>query len=53
VERYEILGSKIYRSDLDGALTLDFDSRQGVAVQAYRAERRRYWQSRPSAEPGD
>jgi competence protein ComEC len=51
VERYKILGSKIYRSDLDGALTLDFDSR-GVTAQAYRAEHRRYWQSWPSAEPG-
>ncbi|HEY6281889.1 MAG TPA: DNA internalization-related competence protein ComEC/Rec2 [Burkholderiales bacterium] len=51
VERYKILGSKIYRSDLDGALTLDFDSR-GVTAQPYRAEHRRYWQSWPSAETG-
>jgi competence protein ComEC len=51
VERYKILGSKIYRSDLDGALTLDFDAR-GVTAQPYRSEYRRYWQSWPSAEPG-
>ncbi|HWN30549.1 MAG TPA: hypothetical protein VNN78_04205, partial [Burkholderiales bacterium] len=51
VERYKILGSKIYRSDLNGALTLDFDSR-GVTAQAYRAERRRYWQSWPNTEAG-
>ena len=51
VERYKTLGSKIYRSDLDGALTLDFDS-HGVTAQSYRAERRRYWQSRPSVEAG-
>ncbi|HVS25905.1 MAG TPA: DNA internalization-related competence protein ComEC/Rec2 [Burkholderiales bacterium] len=51
VERYKTLGGKIYRSDLDGALTLDFDSR-GVTVRPYRAERRRYWQSWPSAEAG-
>ncbi|HSS47217.1 MAG TPA: DNA internalization-related competence protein ComEC/Rec2, partial [Burkholderiales bacterium] len=51
VERYKTLGGKIYRSDLDGALTLDFDSR-GVMVRSYRAERRRYWQSWPNAEAG-
>ena len=52
VKRYKTLGSKIYRSDLDGALTLDFDSR-GATAQPYRAQHRRYWQSLPSAEPGD
>ncbi|MGH8751834.1 MAG: DNA internalization-related competence protein ComEC/Rec2 [Burkholderiales bacterium] len=51
VERYKSLGSKIYRSDLDGALTLDFDAR-GITTRAYRAERRRYWQSWPNAEVG-
>ncbi|HMK15280.1 MAG TPA: hypothetical protein VK460_09765, partial [Burkholderiales bacterium] len=51
VERYKALDSKIYRSDLDGALTLDFDS-HGVTAQSYRAVHRRYWQSWPSAETG-
>jgi len=51
VERYEMLGSKMYRSDFDGAVTVDFDSR-GVTAQPYRSEHRRYWQSWPSGEAG-
>ena len=51
VERYEMLGSKIYRSDFDGAVTIDFDS-SGVTAQPYRLEHRRYWQSWPSGEAG-
>jgi len=49
VRRYEMLGSKIYRSDLDGAVTFDFDSR-GVTARPYRPEYRRYWQTWPEAE---
>ena len=51
VERYKIQSSKIYRSVLDGALTLDFDS-SGVTAQPYRSEHRRYWQSWPNTEAG-
>ncbi|MGH8744108.1 MAG: DNA internalization-related competence protein ComEC/Rec2 [Burkholderiales bacterium] len=51
VQRYKTSGSKMYRSDFDGTLTLDFDSR-GITVQPYREEYRRYWQSRPNHDAG-
>ena len=51
VERYEMRGTKTYRSDFDGAVTVDFDAR-GVSAQPYRAEHRRYWQSLPIGEAG-
>jgi competence protein ComEC len=42
VERYRILGSRLYRSDTDGAVLLDF-GRHGIAVQTWRRTRPRYW----------
>jgi competence protein ComEC len=45
VARYEALGSRVLRSDHDGAVMLRFDA-SGLSEQGYRAQYRRYWQSR-------
>jgi competence protein ComEC len=45
VERYQVLGSRLYRSDYDGAVLLRFEKEDGVKLQTWRQERRRYWQS--------
>jgi len=44
VKRYRVLGSRLYRSDFDGALLLRFEKEAGVKLQTWRQERRRYWQ---------
>jgi competence protein ComEC len=49
-ERYLLQGSHIYRTDRDGALTLNFDSSEAIKVTPYRATYRRYWQT---LLPGD
>ena len=43
VQRYQEAGSKLFRSDRDGAILFEF-ARQGISVQSWRATRRRYWQ---------
>lgn len=48
VARYRELGSRLYRSDVDGAVLLRFDSKD-VEPQTWRRERRRYWQESGSA----
>ncbi len=45
VQRYEALGSRILRSDRDGAVMLRF-SAAGLSADGYRARYRRYWQDR-------
>ncbi|MFM9912200.1 MAG: DNA internalization-related competence protein ComEC/Rec2 [Methylophilaceae bacterium] len=42
VERYQRLGSRIYRSDRDGAVLLNFGEK-GIAVQEWRGAEPRYW----------
>lgn len=44
VERYRALGSRMYRSDTDGAVSLRFGI-EGVSARTYRQEHLRYWQS--------
>jgi competence protein ComEC len=42
VERYKSAGSRMFRSDEDGAVLLDFDA-QGISANAWRKSARRYW----------
>ncbi len=52
VERYQTLNSLMYRSDYDGALTLDFkagtypnlNSEPNISITSWRTQNRRYWQ---------
>lgn len=48
VERYRVLGSRLLRSDNDGAVLLRF-ANGDVAVESWREVRRRYWQDIPMA----
>jgi len=43
--RYQALGSRVLRSDADGAIALRFNT-DGLAASGYRAQYRRYWQGR-------
>jgi competence protein ComEC len=45
VARYGATGSRLWRTDRDGALRVTLDG-QGVIVKSWRNERRRYWQGR-------
>ncbi len=51
VQRYAEEGSRLLRSDRDGAVLFDF-GRQGIAVQGWRETRRRYWQDRVAENLG-
>jgi competence protein ComEC len=45
MQRYRNLGSRVYRTDRDGALLLNIDSAGSITIVPYRAVYRRYWQS--------
>ncbi len=43
LDRYRALGSRIFRTDLDGALIVEVTGDGAISVQRYRAMYRRYW----------
>jgi competence protein ComEC len=43
VDRYEAINSRIYRSDQDGAVLLDFTEKQGITIQRWRQQAKHYW----------
>ena len=43
VNRYEAIGSKLYRSDQSGAIELRFENESGFATTTYRQQHHRYW----------
>lgn len=48
LERYEQIGSQTYRSDQDGAVLLNFFSKNGITITRWRSQARRYWQDTTS-----
>ncbi len=51
VQRYVDAGSRILRSDLDGAVLIEFD-RKGISLSRWRSSRPRYWQDRVAENNG-
>ena len=47
VARYRALGSRIYRTDLDGALMVTMDASGALKIQRQRLIAKRYWHSAP------
>jgi competence protein ComEC len=43
IDRYEEINSRIYRSDQDGAVLLDFTKKQGITIQRWRQQAKHYW----------
>jgi competence protein ComEC len=52
LERYTQARSKIYRSDHDGAVSLDFASNKAIAITRWRYQTRHYWQDAAFFEAG-
>src|SRR5688572_23736726 len=49
--RYEEAGSRIYRTDRDGAILLSIKSEVGISVTPYRSTYKRYWQTPLVGDP--
>ncbi|NJD25338.1 MAG: DNA internalization-related competence protein ComEC/Rec2 [Betaproteobacteria bacterium] len=50
VERLAAAGTRLWRTDRDGAVSIRMDA-AGIVTTAWRHERRRYWQAGPDARP--
>jgi competence protein ComEC len=50
-ERYESLGTRVYRSDRDGAIMVDVSPGGAVTITPYRSIYRRYWQTEMVGDP--
>jgi competence protein ComEC len=51
VDRYRAAGSRIYRTDRDGAIALQFGAAGGIRIEPYRAHYRRYWHTPLAGDP--